>query len=160
MLERLKRGTTSTTLRGLGSARRVVVSGAGIGRESDSYRNHVAGGWFPLKELMTLTPVTTKTPLLTEGECKGLPLSPSNRMLSLHSLTLKKEVIPMRLEQSIRESVFLLGEVHRTLSTHPYKDHDIDLFEDMLLEVEMQIDRLKLEAKTLADGTHPIMVQS
>ncbi len=142
MLERLKRGTTSTTLRGLGSARRVVVSGAGIGRKSDSYRNH------------------TKTPLLTEGECKGLPLSPSNRMLSLHSLTLKKEVIPMRLEQSIRESVFLLGEVHRTLSTHPYKDHDIDLFEDMLLEVEMQIDRLKLEAKTLADGTHPIMVQS
>ena len=66
----------------------------------------------------------------------------------------------MRLEQSIRESVFLLGEVHRTLSTHPHKDHDIDLFEDMLLEVEMQIDRLKLEAKTLANGTHPIMVQS
>ena len=63
----------------------------------------------------------------------------------------------MRLEQSIRESVFLLGEVHRTLSTHPHKGHDIDLFEDMLLEVEMQIDRLKLEAKTLANGTHPIM---
>ena len=63
----------------------------------------------------------------------------------------------MRLEQSIRESVFLLGEVHRTLSTHPHKGHDIDLFEDMLLEVEMQIDRLKLEAKTLAVGTHPIM---
>ena len=63
----------------------------------------------------------------------------------------------MRLEQSIRESVFLLGEVHRTLSTHPHKGHDIDLFEDMLLEVEMQLDRLTLEAKTLADGTHPIM---
>ena len=45
----------------------------------------------------------------------------------------------MRLIQSIRESVFLLGEVHRTLSTHPHKDHDIDLFDDMLLEVEVQI---------------------
>jgi len=64
----------------------------------------------------------------------------------------------MRLIQSIRESVFLLGEVHRTLSTHPHKDHDIDLFDDMLLEVEVQIDRLKLEAKALEDGNHPILV--
>ena len=37
-------------------------------------------------------------------------------------------------------------------------NNDIDLFDDMLLEVEVQIDRLKLEAKALEDVNLPILV--
>jgi hypothetical protein len=64
----------------------------------------------------------------------------------------------MRLKQAINEKIHMCDRIILALTSPPATDHNVagDELDDMVVFLEDERERLRIEGRMLEDGTHPI----